>query len=112
MRITRKAYKDTMNAVLKTSIEGPLITVLAYIEEPFVSFDFKGTHASSAVEEKLSMVMGGDMVEGVLKYDYKCKGFILLSIEPCTLPCCWAWLLVRPCGLRAFGVFQVRANCT
>ena len=67
MRITRKAYKDTMNAALKTSVEGPLINVLAYIEELFVSFDFKGTHASSAVEGKLSMVMGGDMVEGVLK---------------------------------------------
>ena len=70
MRITRKAYKDTMNAALKTSVEGPLINVLAYIEELLVSFDFKGTHASSAVEQKLSMVMGGDMVEGVLKYNY------------------------------------------
>ena len=70
VRITRKVHKDTMNAALKTSFEGPLINVLAYIEELFVSFDFKGTHASSAVEGKLSMVMGGDMVEGVLKYDY------------------------------------------
>ena len=70
MRITRKAYKDTINAALKTSVEGPLINVLAYIEEPFVSFNFEGTHASSAVEGKLSMVMGGNMVEGVLKYDY------------------------------------------
>ena len=70
MRITRKAYKDTMKAALKTSVEAPLINVLAYIEELFASFDFKGTHASSAVEGKLSMVMGGDMVEGVLKYDY------------------------------------------
>ena len=70
MRITRKAYKDTMNAALKTSVEGPLINLLAYIEELFVSLDFKGTHASSAVEGKLSMVMGGDMVESVLKYDY------------------------------------------
>ena len=69
-RITRKAYKDTMNAALKTSVEGPLINVLAYIEELFVSFDFKGTHASSAVEGKLSMAMGGDMVERILKYDY------------------------------------------
>ena len=112
MRITRKAYKDSMNAVLKTSVEGPLINVLAYIEELFVSFDFKGTHASSAVEGNLSMVMGGDMVEGVLRYNYKCEAFMLLSIEPCALPCCWAWLLLRPCGLRAIGVFQVRANCT
>ena len=39
-----------MNTALKTSVQGPLINVLAYIEEPFVSFDFKGTHASSAVE--------------------------------------------------------------
>ena len=70
MRITRKAYKDTMNAASRTSVEGPLINVLAYIEELFVSFDFKGTHASSAVQGKLSMVIGGDMVEGVLKYDY------------------------------------------
>ena len=69
MRITRKAYKDSMNAALKTSVEGPLINVLAYIEELFVSFDFQGTHASSAVEGKLFMVMGGHMVEGVLKYD-------------------------------------------
>ena len=101
-----------MNTTLKTSIEGPLINVLAYIEEPFVSFDFKGSHASSAVEGKLSVVMGDDMVEGVLKYDYKREGFILLPIEPCALPCCWTWLLLRPCGLRAFGVYQVRANCT
>ena len=40
MRITRKAYKDTMNAALKSSVEGPLINVLAHIEELFVSFDF------------------------------------------------------------------------
>ena len=70
----KKTYKDTMNAALKTSVEGPLTNVLAYIEEPFVSFDFKRTHASSAVEGKQSMVMGGDMVEVVLKYDYKCEG--------------------------------------
>ena len=70
MRFTRKAYKDTMNAALGTSVEGPLINLLAYIEELLVSFDFKGTHASSAVEEKLSMVIGGDMVESVLKYEY------------------------------------------
>ena len=105
MRINRKAYKDTTNAALKTSVEGPLINVLAYIEELFVSFDFKGFHASSVVEGKLSMVMGGDMVEGVLKYDYKCEGSILHPIEPCALACCWAWLLPRPCGLRAFRVF-------
>ena len=74
VRIIKKAYKDTMNAALKTSVEGPLINVLAYIEELFVSFDFEGTHASSAVEGKLSMVIGGDMVEVVLKYDYKCEG--------------------------------------
>ena len=65
MRITGKAYKDTTNAALQTSVEGPLINLLAHIEELFVSFDFKGTHASSAVEAKLSMVMGGDMVESV-----------------------------------------------
>ena len=80
------------------------MNILAYIEELFVSYDFKGTHASSAVEGNLSMSMGGDMVEGVLKYDYKCEGCILLSIEPCALPCCWAWLPLRPCGLTAFGV--------
>ena len=77
MRIVRKAYKDTMNAALKTSVEGPLINVLAYIEELFVSFDFKGTHASSAVEGKLSMVLG---CEGVLKYDYNSSS---LSRAPC-----------------------------
>ena len=65
--IIKKAYKDTMSAALKTSVEGPLINILAYIEELFVSFDFKGTHVSSAVEGKLSMVMGGDMVGVVLK---------------------------------------------
>ena len=70
MRITRKAYKDTMNAALETSVEGPLINVLSYIEDLLVSFDCKGTHTSSDVKGKLSMVMDGDMVEGVLKYDY------------------------------------------
>ena len=70
VRINRKAYKDTMNAVLKTSVEGSLINVLAYIEELFVSSDFKGTHASSSVEGKPSMVLDGNMVEDVLKYDY------------------------------------------
>ena len=69
MRFIEKAYKDTMKAALKTSVEGPLINVLAYMEELLVSFDFKGTHASSAVEGKLSMVIGGDIVEGVLKDD-------------------------------------------
>ena len=69
LRKTKTTYKDTMNAELKTSIESPLTNVLAYIGDLFVSFDFKGTHASSAVEGKLSMVIGGDMVEVVLKYN-------------------------------------------
>ena len=74
VRTAKETYKDTTNAGLKTSVKGPLTNVLAYIEEPFLSFDFKGTHASSAVEGKLSMVMGGDIVEDVLKYNYKCEG--------------------------------------
>ena len=74
VRITKKAYKDTMNAALKTSVEDPLINVLAYIEDLHVSLDFKGTHASSAVEGKMSMAMGGDMDKVVLTYDYKCEG--------------------------------------
>ena len=56
VRIIQKAYKDTMNAALKTSVEDRLINVLACIEEPFVSFDFKGTHASSVVEGKRLLV--------------------------------------------------------
>ena len=63
-----------MNTASETSDEGPLINVLAYNEGPFVSLDFKGTHASSAVERKLSMVMGGEMVQFVLMYDYNCEG--------------------------------------
>ena len=74
VRITKKAYKDTMNAAFRTSVEGPLINVLAYIEERHVSLDFKGTHTSSAVEGKLSTAMGADMDEVVLTYDYKCEG--------------------------------------
>ena len=38
-----------------------------------MSFDFKGTHASSPVERQLSMVMGGDMVEVILDYDKNCE---------------------------------------
>ena len=93
VRIIKKAYKDTMNTAFETSVEGPLIDALAYIEELFLFFDFKGTHVSSSVEGKLSLVMGGNMVEVVLKYDYKCEGLTLLSTEPCAVPCCWAWLL-------------------
>ena len=39
-----------------------------------MSFDFKGTYASSNVEGQLSMVMGGDMVQVVLEYDKNCEG--------------------------------------
>ena len=74
MEIIKKAYKDTMETALKTSLDGPLINVVAYIEELFVSFAFRGTHASSAVGGKLSIIMGGDMFEVVLKYNYKCEG--------------------------------------
>lgn len=60
---------EAVNAALKKAAEGELKGKLEYVELPLVSSDFVGSHYSSSVDSKLTMVMGDNMVKVISWYD-------------------------------------------
>lgn len=62
---------DEVNAALKAAAEGPMVDILAYVEDPIVSVDIVGDNHSSLFDSKLTMVLGGEgnMVKCVSWYD-------------------------------------------
>lgn len=62
---------DEVNAALKAAAEGPMVGILAYVEDPIVSVDIVGDNHSSLFDSKLTMVLGGEgnMVKCVSWYD-------------------------------------------
>ena len=75
--LEREATVEEINAALKSAAQGPLKGILAFVEEPLVSIDFKGDPASSSVDGLSTMVIGGNMVKVICWYDnewgYSCR---------------------------------------
>lgn len=75
--LERPASVEQINLAMKESAEGKLRGILAYIEEPLVSMDFKGDAHSAIVDGLSTMVLGGNLAKVVAWYDnewgYSCR---------------------------------------
>jgi glyceraldehyde 3-phosphate dehydrogenase len=81
--LERTVTKEQVNQAFKDAASEPLRGILAYIEEPLVSIDFKGNPASSIVDGLATMVIGDNMVKVLAWYDnewgYACRTADLCS---------------------------------
>ncbi len=66
-----------VNDAFRTAAAGPMKGIVEYTEEELVSMDFKGNPASSIIDAKSTMVIGGNLVKIVAWYDnewgYSCR---------------------------------------
>lgn len=69
VQVEKPTIAEQVNEALKAAADGPLKGVLAYSELELVSSDYRGHDASSIVDAKLTMVMGGDLMKVVAWYD-------------------------------------------
>lgn len=60
---------DVKKAFKKAASDGPLQGIVAVCDNPLVSMDFLGSHASATVDTTLTMVMGEDMIKVVAWFD-------------------------------------------
>jgi glyceraldehyde 3-phosphate dehydrogenase len=65
----RETSREEIDELLKAASEGPLKGVLAYNDEPLVSFDFNHDPASSTYESSLTRVSEGTLVKVCSWYD-------------------------------------------
>lgn len=73
----RPVTVDLVNGALREASETTLRGILEVSDEPLVSSDFKGSTASSIVDEQMTMAIGGNMVKVLAWYDnewgYSCR---------------------------------------
>ncbi len=65
----RETSKEEIDAVIKEAAEGELKGILAYNDEPLVSFDFNHDPASSTYDASLTKVIEGKLVKVLSWYD-------------------------------------------
>ncbi|RMD71670.1 MAG: type I glyceraldehyde-3-phosphate dehydrogenase [Gammaproteobacteria bacterium] len=65
----RETSKEEIDAVLKEAAEGELKGILAYTDEPLVSFDFNHDPASSTYDSSLTKVIEGKLIKVLSWYD-------------------------------------------
>jgi len=58
-----------VNEAFRAAAAGPMKGILEYCEEELVSMDFKGNPASSIVDAKSTMAIGGNMIKVLAWYD-------------------------------------------
>lgn len=67
--VEKETTTEGLRAALKAAAEGPLKGIMAYVEEPLVSIDFKGDPHSSSIDAQFCQVLGGNLVKVVTWYD-------------------------------------------
>ena len=67
--LEKPATADEINAAFRKAAEGPLKGILAYVEEPLVSIDFRGNPHSSIIDAPYTKVMGGTFAKVLSWYD-------------------------------------------
>ena len=85
VEVAKQTSAEEVNAALKKASEAaPLKGFLFYTEEELVSSDFKGCAASSTVDSRLTIVMGGNLVKTFAWYDnewgYSCRVIDLIHL--------------------------------
>ena len=84
--VGKKTTTEGLRQVFRDAAAGPLTGILAAVDEPLVSIDYKGDSHSSSVDLQFTMVLGGegDMVKVVTWYDnewgYSCRTADLASL--------------------------------
>jgi len=75
--LNKEVTIEQVNQAFQTAAEGPLVGILEYCQDELVSMDFKGNPASSIVDARSTMVIGGNMVKVLAWYDnewgYSCR---------------------------------------
>jgi glyceraldehyde 3-phosphate dehydrogenase len=68
-QVEKPTTTDELRQAFRDAAAGPLKGILAAIDEPLVSLDFKGDSHSSSVDLPFTMVLDGDFVKVVTWYD-------------------------------------------
>jgi len=75
--LDKEVTVEQVNQAFQTAAEGALAGILEYCPDELVSMDFKGNPASSIVDARSTMVIGGNMVKVLAWYDnewgYGCR---------------------------------------
>jgi glyceraldehyde 3-phosphate dehydrogenase len=75
--VNQDVSMERVQGALRSAAEGKLKGILEYCEEELVSMDFKGNPASSIIDARSTMVIGGNMVKVIAWYDnewgYSCR---------------------------------------
>jgi len=75
--LDKEVTVEQVNQAFQTAAEGALAGILEYCQDELVSMDFKGNPASSIVDARSTMVIGGNMVKVLAWYDnewgYGCR---------------------------------------
>ena len=69
VQVEKKTFAEEVNAAFREAANGPQKGVLAVVDEPLVSVDYRCTDVSTSIDASLTMVMGDDMVKVVAWYD-------------------------------------------
>jgi glyceraldehyde 3-phosphate dehydrogenase len=75
--VEKATTTDELRQAFRAAASGPMSGILAAVDEPLVSIDYKGDPHSSSVDLQFTQVLGGDMVKVVTWYDnewgYSCR---------------------------------------
>jgi glyceraldehyde 3-phosphate dehydrogenase len=75
--VEKPTTTDELRQAFRAAAAGPLKGILAAVDEPLVSIDYKGDPHSSSVDLQFTQALGGDMVKVVTWYDnewgYSCR---------------------------------------
>ncbi len=69
VEVEKETSAEAVNAMLKEAANGAMKGILNYTDEPLVSIDYMGDPASSTIDAKSTMVIGGNMVKVLSWYD-------------------------------------------
>ncbi|MDD5037883.1 MAG: type I glyceraldehyde-3-phosphate dehydrogenase [Dehalococcoidales bacterium] len=75
--LNKEATIEQVNQAFQAASAGAMSGILEYCQEELVSMDFKGNPASSIIDARSTMVIGGNMVKVIAWYDnewgYSCR---------------------------------------
>jgi glyceraldehyde 3-phosphate dehydrogenase len=75
--VEKATTTDELRQAFRAAAAGPMSGILAAVDEPLVSIDYKGDPHSSSVDLQFTQALGGDMVKVVTWYDnewgYSCR---------------------------------------
>ena len=59
----KKCTAEEINDAFRAAAAGPMKGILAVVDEPLVSIDFRGSDVSTSIDSALTMVMGDNLIK-------------------------------------------------